>query len=632
MDRAVKTTVGKLSERIRLSPKQWRLAQIVAGGALYAAAILIDAGAAKLSLYIAALAVLGGNIIYKALRGVLSGELFDENFLMSIAAIGAFAIGEHSEGVAVMLFYQVGELCQSWAVDRSRRSIAALMDIRPDYANVKRGGLIVQVDPSEVEAGELIVIKPGERVPIDAVVVEGSSMVDTVALTGESVPREVAVGDTILSGSINAGGLLVARTEKLFGESTASRILELVENSSEKKSRPERFITKFARWYTPVIVLLAALIATLPPLFIPGAGFSEWIYRALTFLVISCPCALVISVPLSFFGGIGGASRAGILVKGGNYLEALAKAETVVFDKTGTLTRGVFEVEKIVPAAGVTERELLDYAAHAEAYSTHPISQSLRKALGREPDSARVSEAREVPGCGVVAVVDGKSVAVGNAKLMAQLGIEHDPAPDNAGTVVYAALDGRFVGYIQIGDTVKADSAAAVTGLRKSGVKDIVMLTGDAEPVAKKVAAQLGIENVRAGLLPEEKVSAVEELICKNSRSGKLVFVGDGINDAPVLARADVGVAMGGLGSDAAIEAADVVIMNDEPSKLVSAIKISRKTMRVAKQNIAFSLCVKFAILLLGALGLASMWAAVFADVGVTLIAIFNSLRTMKLI
>lgn len=632
MDRATKTTVGKLSERIRLSPKQWRLAQIVAGGALYAAAILIDAGAAKLSLYIAALAVLGGNIIYKALRGVLSGELFDENFLMSIAAIGAFAIGEHSEGVAVMLFYQVGELCQSWAVDRSRRSIAALMDIRPDYANVKRGGLIVQVDPSEVKAGELIVIKPGERVPIDAVVVEGSSMVDTVALTGESVPREVAVGDTILSGSINAGGLLVARTEKLFGESTASRILELVENSSEKKSRPERFITKFARWYTPVIVLLAALIATLPPLFIPGAGFSEWIYRALTFLVISCPCALVISVPLSFFGGIGGASRAGILVKGGNYLEALAKAETVVFDKTGTLTRGVFEVEKIVPAAGVTERELLDYAAHAEAYSTHPISQSLRKALGREPDSARVSEAREVPGCGVVAVVDGKSVAVGNAKLMAQLGIEHDPAPDNAGTVVYAALDGRFVGYIQIGDTVKADSAAAVTGLRKSGVKDIVMLTGDAEPVAKKVAAQLGIENVRAGLLPEEKVSAVEELICKNPRSGKLVFVGDGINDAPVLARADVGVAMGGLGSDAAIEAADVVIMNDEPSKLVSAIKISRKTMRVAKQNIAFSLCVKFAILLLGALGLASMWAAVFADVGVTLIAIFNSLRTMKLI
>lgn len=628
---AVAKIIAKKRDKIRLSPNQRRLAQILAGGAVYAAAILINADsvALKSALYLAALAAVGGSIIFAALRGILRGEIFDEHFLMSIAAVGAFIIGEQSEGVAVMLFYQIGELFQSWAVGRSRKSIAELMDIRPDYANVKRGDTVERVDPGDVEVGELIVIRPGERVPLDAEVVEGRSMLDTAALTGESVPREVLPGDSILSGSINAGGLLVARATKPFGESTASRILDLVENASAKKSRPERFITRFARYYTPAVVLLAAFIATLPPLLIPGASFADWVYRALTFLVISCPCALVISVPLSFFGGIGGASRAGILVKGGNYLEALAKAETVAIDKTGTLTKGVFSVQKIVPR-GVTELELLELAAHAEIYSTHPIAQSLRQAYGAEPDGARVSDVEEVPGCGVTAMVDGRRIAAGNARLMARLGVDHYDASAEPGTVVYVAEGGRYIGYIMIADALKGDATAAVDGLRKAGVKNIVMLTGDAQNIAERVATRLGIARVRAELLPDQKVSAVEELMGELSASGRLVFVGDGINDAPVLARADVGVAMGGLGSDAAIEAADVVIMNDEPSKLAVVIKIARRTMRVAGQNILFSLGVKGLILLLGALGVATMWAAVFADVGVALIAILNSLRTLK--
>lgn len=631
MDDAVSKSSLKTRKMPKLSSNQKRLARIIAGAVIYVAAILVspDFAVPKLVLYIAALVVIGGNVILEALNNILHGEIFDENFLMTIAAIGAFIIGEQSEGVAVMLFYQIGELFQSWAVGRSRKSIAELMDIRPDFANVKRGDSVERVDPYDVEVGELIVIKPGERVPLDAEIVEGRSMLDTVALTGESVPREVVVGDTILSGSINSGGLLVARAVKAFGESTASRILDLVENAGAKKSRQEKFITKFARYYTPAVVLLAAFIATLPPLFIEGATFADWVYRALTFLVISCPCALVISVPLSFFGGIGGASRDGILVKGGNYLEALAKAETVVFDKTGTLTKGVFSVRKTVPH-GVTSKRLLELAAHAESYSTHPISQSLRKAYGSEPDGSRVSGVEEVPGCGIIATVDGNTVAAGNAKLMAKLGIAHHDASNEPGTVVYVAENGKYIGYILIADAEKEDAAAAVAGLRNAGVKNVVMLTGDSKHIAERVSKNIGINRVRAELLPEHKVKAVEELLGGQSSSGRLVFVGDGINDAPVLARADVGVAMGALGSDAAIEAADVVIMNDEPSKLVTAIKISRKTLRIAKQNIVFALGVKSAILLLGTLGFATMWAAVFADVGVALIAILNSLRTMK--
>lgn len=616
---------------MKLSANKKRLIQIIAGGAIYAAAIIInpESEALRLALYLAAMLVTGGTIIFRAFLNILRGQIFDENFLMSIASAGAIIIGEYSEGVAVMLFYQIGELFQSWAVNRSRRSIASLMDIRPDYANVRRAAdNIERVDPNDVEVGDIIVIKPGERVPLDAEITEGRSMLDTSALTGESVPREASPGDTILSGSINAGGLLVARVIKPFGESTASRILDLVENASAKKSGSERFITRFARYYTPAVVVFAGMMALVPPLVVPGETFSEWVYRALVFLVISCPCALVISVPLSFFGGIGGASRGGILVKGGNYLEALAKAETVVFDKTGTLTKGVFRVQKIVPS-GVTERELLEAAAYAESYSTHPISLSLRRAYGEELDSSRVTDVEEVPGCGVIALVGGNRVAAGNARLMERLEVAFFDAGAEPGTVVYAAVDGRYIGYILIADEVREDATAAIAGLRRAGVKNVVMLTGDAPAIAERVAAQLGIDRVRAGLLPEGKVNAVEELMGELS-SGRLVFAGDGINDAPVIARADVGVAMGGLGSDAAIEAADVVIMNDELAKLPAAIQIARKTMRIAGQNIVFTLGVKFVILLLGALGLATMWAAVFADVGVAVIAILNSLRTLK--
>jgi heavy metal-(Cd/Co/Hg/Pb/Zn)-translocating P-type ATPase len=616
---------------MKLERNQKQLIRIAAGAALYVCAILFktDIFPIRPILFTAALIIIGGDILYKAVRNIFRGRLFDENFLMSIATVGAMIIGDYAEGVAVMLFYQVGELFQSYAVNKSRKSISALMDIRPDFANVKRGDAVERVDPDEVKVGELIVVKPGERVPLDAEVVEGTSLLDNSALTGESVPREVAPGDTLLSGGINTNGLLIARVLKEFGESTASKILDLVENASSKKSESENFITKFARYYTPAVVGFAALLAVIPPLVIEGAAFSDWIYRALVFLVISCPCALVVSVPLSFFGGIGGASRHGILVKGGNYLEALASAETVVFDKTGTLTKGVFNVQKLAPN-GVTERELLEFAAYAESFSTHPISVSLRRAYGSEPDVKRVSDVEEIPGCGVVASVDGTKIAAGNSKLMDRLGTSYSDASGEPGTVVHVTKDGVYIGYIVISDEIKPDAAGAIKELYTSGVNKIVMLTGDAKSIGQRVAAELGIKDVYAELLPGDKVDRVEELLAVKSQRGKLVFVGDGINDAPVLARADIGVAMGGLGSDAAIEAADAVIMTDEPSKVAAAIKISRKTLRIVKENIIFALGVKAVILVLGALGFASMWAAVFADVGVAVIAILNAIRALK--
>jgi len=616
---------------MRLTKNQKWLARIIFGAAIYAFGILYKTSGATLSLiiFLAAFAILGGDVIFKAIRNILHGQVFDENFLMGIATIGAFAIGDYKEGVAVMLFYQVGELFQSYAVDRSRRSIASLMDIRPDYANVKRGERLERVDPDEVKVGEIIVIKAGEKIPLDAELVEGSSMLDTSALTGESVPREVLPGAALLSGCINLNGLLTARVTKEFGESTVSRILDLVENAGNKKSKSENFITKFARYYTPVVVSVAALLAIIPPVFVSGAVFSDWLYRALVFLVVSCPCALVISIPLSFFGGIGGASKSGILVKGGNYLEALAETEIVVFDKTGTLTKGVFRVQQLLPI-GVSEDELLELTAYAEGYSDHPISQSLRNAYGRELDNARITDVEEIPGHGVVAVVDGKRIAAGNAKLMAKLGVAFETPTDSAGTIVHTAENGVYIGAILIADELKEDAVRAVSALKKAGIRQTVMLTGDARVIAEQVAARLGMDQVYSELLPADKVEKVEKLFETKSAKGKLAFVGDGINDAPVLARADIGIAMGGLGSDAAIEAADVVIMTDEPSKIAAAIRISKKTLRIVKQNITFALAVKGLVLVLGAAGLASMWAAVFADVGVAFIAILNATRMLN--
>lgn len=616
---------------MKLTQNQKRLIKILAGAAIYAFGLLYktENHTITLLIYLAAYAVIGGDILLKAAKNILRGHVFDENFLMSVATIGAFAVGEYEEGVAVMLFYQVGELFQSYAVDRSRKSIAGLMNIRPDYANVRRGDRIDKVDPDEVKVGEIIVIKPGEKVPLDAQVIEGASALDTSALTGESAPREVALGDDLLSGCININGLLAARVTKEFGESTVSKILDLVENAGSKKSNSENFITKFARWYTPAVVGAAALLAVIPPLVVPGAAFGDWVYRALAFLVVSCPCALVISIPLSFFGGIGGASRKGILVKGGNYLEALAQTEIVVFDKTGTLTKGVFEVRQIVPQ-GIPERELLELAAYAESYSNHPISLSLRKAFNAEIDNARISDTQEVPGHGVVARIDGKAVAAGNVKLMRKLGVPYRETEGVIGTVVHVAVDGLYRGYIAIADGIKPDALGAVRTLKAEGVRRIVMLTGDAKPVADQVATQLELDAAYAGLLPADKVQKMEELLALKSPRGKLVFVGDGINDAPVLARADIGVAMGGLGSDAAIEAADVVIMTDEPSKLAAAMRVSRKTLRIVKENIALALTVKAAVLILVAVGISSMWAAVFADVGVAVLAILNAIRMLN--
>ena len=577
--------------------------------------------------YIVSYAVIGWDVLWRAVRNICHGQVFDENFLMTLATVGAFLTGEYREAVAVMLFYQVGELFQSYAVGKSRKSIASLMDIRPDSANVEREGQLVEVDPEEVAVGDVIVVKPGERIPIDGVVLEGESSIDTAALTGESCPRDVVPGDDVVSGCVNRTGLLRVRTTKAFGESTVARILEMVENSSAKKAKAENFITRFARWYTPSVVIAAVLLAILPPLAM-GGNWQEWLHRALIFLVISCPCALVISVPLSFFGGIGGASRQGILVKGANYLEALATAEIVVFDKTGTLPQGGFNVTAIHPDT-CSEAQLLEMAALAENYSDHPISRSIREAYGKEIDTSRVQDTKEMSGRGVQATIDGKSVCVGNDKWMEEIGVKWHPC-HRIGTTVHVAIDGEYAGHLVISDEVKPDAYAAIEALRAQNVKKTVMLTGDARTVGEKTAEELGIDQVFAQLLPTDKVEHVEALMREKSKNGKLVFVGDGINDAPVLSRADIGIAMGAMGSDAAIEAADIVLMDDKPSKIATAIRISQRTLRIVHQNIVFALVVKGVVLLLGALGISGMWEAVFADVGVSVIAILNAMRALK--
>ena len=582
---------------------------------------------AEMGVFLICYAVAGWDIVWKAVTNILHGQVFDENFLMTIAAVGALILGEHSEGVAVMLFYQVGEWFQSYTVSKSRKSITSLMDIRPDYANVERDGKLVQVDPDEVKIGDIIIVKPGERVPLDGKIIKGVSALDTSALTGESMPREVEPGMDVISGCINQTGILTIETTKEFGESTVAKILDLVENASDKKGRTENFISRFARYYTPIVVFAALALAILPPLFLQQS-FSIWIYRALTFLVISCPCALVISIPLSFFGGIGGSSKIGVLVKGSNYLESLAHAEVVVFDKTGTLTKGSFAVSEI-HAVDVKDSQLLEMAAYAEDYSNHPISLSIKAAYGKKIDNSRITDVQEIAGHGVQAVIDGKKILAGNAKLMEREHIKYAPS-SSVGTVVYLACDGTYAGCIVIEDEIKSDAAAAIKNLKSSGIRRTVMLTGDADAVGKKVAGRLGLDQAYTELLPADKVDRLEDLLKEKSEKGKLVFVGDGINDAPVLARADVGIAMGGLGSDAAIEAADVVLMTDEPSKIAAVMKIARKTIRIANQNIVFALGVKFLVLILGALGKANMWAAVFADVGVSIIAILNAIRAMR--
>ena len=578
--------------------------------------------------FIASYLIVGLEIVLKAIRNITRGKVFDENFLMAVATIGAFGIGEFPEAVAVMLFYQVGELFQSYAVDKSRKSISSLMDIRPDYANVKRENEVLKVSPEEVKIGELIVVKPGEKVPLDGVIEEGKSMLDTSSLTGESMPQDVSAGDSVLSGCINKSGLLTIKVTKEFGESTVSKILDLVENASSKKSKSENFITKFAKYYTPAVVIIAVLLAIVPPIIIKGAVFTDWLYRALTFLVVSCPCALVISIPLGFFGGIGGASKKGILVKGSNYLEAIAQTEIVVFDKTGTLTQGKFEVQKI-EAVEIEKEELLELAAYAENHSNHPISLSVKDAYKNKIDMQKITQTEEIAGLGVKAVIDGKKVLVGNDKLMVESGIEYKKLAD-IGTILYVAIDNKFAGYIVIADKIKGDSKKTIEILKENNIKKTVMLTGDKKQVGEHVADILGLDEVYTELLPDGKVKKVEELLKQKSEKGKLVFVGDGINDAPVLALADIGIAMGGLGSDAAIEAADVVIMTDEPSKIGNAIQISKKTMRIVRENIIFSLVVKIAVLILTACGLSTMWEAVFADVGVSIIAILNSLRALS--
>ncbi len=604
------------------------LTRILASAVLFALSFLLPlSGVLRLFYFATVYAVVGWDVLWRAARNIAHGQVFDENFLMALATIGAFVLGEFPEAVEVMLFYQIGELFQSYAVGKSRQSITALMDIRPDYANIERDGALEQVDPDEVAVGDIIVIKAGEKIPLDGVIIEGSSSLDTAALTGESLPREVAAGDDVISGCINQSGLLRVRVSKEFGESTVSKILDLVENSSSKKARAENFITKFARYYTPVVVIGAVLLALLPPLLL-GGSWNTWIERALIFLVISCPCALVISIPLSFFGGIGGASKAGILVKGSNYLEALSETEIVVFDKTGTLTKGVFQVTAVHPDT-LPESRLLELAALAESFSDHPISRSLRQAYGKPIDSSRVSDVEELSGHGVQARVDGLLICAGNGKLMDRTGVQwHDC--HLTGTVVHIAVDGCYGGHIVISDTVKPDAAGAIAALKQMGIRQTVMLTGDARAVAEQTAGQLGLDSFHAGLLPADKVARVEELLEQKSAKGKLAFVGDGINDAPVLSRADIGIAMGGLGSDAAIEAADIVLMDDQPSKIASAMRISKKTLRIVKQNIVFSLGVKGLILLLGAVGLASMQAAIFADVGVMILAVLNASRALK--
>ncbi|MFR7656871.1 MAG: heavy metal translocating P-type ATPase [Coprococcus sp.] len=589
-------------------------------------------GYVRFGLYMIPYFVIGYDILKKAGKGILNRQIFDENFLMAVATIGAIALGDYKEGTAVMLFYQIGELFQSYAVGKSRRNISDLMDIRPDYANVEKDGELEQVDPDEIEIGTVIVVQPGEKVPIDGVVVEGTSSLNTSALTGESVPREVSVDDEIISGCINMTGLLKIRTTKEFGESTVSKILELVENASSRKSRSENFISKFAKIYTPAVCYGALTLAILPPIvrmaFMGLAPeWGDWVYRALTFLVISCPCALVISIPLSFFAGIGGASREGVLVKGSSFLETLSQTKIVVFDKTGTMTKGVFEVNGIHHSP-YKDEELLEYAALAESYSTHPISKSLQRAYGKPIDKNRVSDVEEIGGHGLTAKVDGKVVAAGNAKLMQKLGIEYHEC-SHVGTIVHVAIDGKYAGHILISDVIKEHAAEAIAALKKSGIEKTVMLTGDAKNVADHVAAQLGIDEVCSELLPGDKVEKVEELLTKKSEKDKLAFVGDGINDAPVLSRADIGIAMGALGSDAAIEAADIVLMDDDPLKISKAIRISRKCIRIVYENIYFAIGIKVICLVLGALGIANMWFAIFADVGVMILAVLNAIRTL---
>ncbi len=589
-------------------------------------------GYVRLGLFLIPYLIIGYDILKKAFKGILNRQVFDENFLMAVATIGAIVLGEYAEGVAVMLFYQIGELFQSYAVGKSRRNIGALMDIRPDYAGILEDGVVKKVDPDEVSVGSIIVVQPGEKCPIDGIVTEGVSTLNTSALTGESVPRDIKEGDEIISGCINMTGVLKVRTTKEFGESTVSKILDLVENSSSKKSKSENFISKFARFYTPIVCLGAVLLAFVPPLvrlcFMGLAPqFDVWIYRALTFLVISCPCALVISIPLSFFAGIGGASREGVLVKGSNYLETLSKIKYIVFDKTGTITHGVFKVVGIHHSR-LSDEKLLWYAAHAEAFSSHPISKSIREAYGKKPDMDRVTDVNEIGGNGVTAKVDGISVAVGNAKLMERIGVEHIDCHES-GTIVHMAVDGEYQGHIVISDVIKPSSEKAVKALRKSGVKRIVMLTGDIKSAADKVAEKVGITEVYSDLLPADKVAKVEELLAAKAEKEKLAFVGDGINDAPVLSRADIGIAMGALGSDAAIEAADIVLMDDDPIKIVKAVKIANKCLRIVYENIYFAIGIKVICLVLGALGIANMWLAIFADVGVMVIAVLNAIRAL---
>ena len=615
-----------------------RLKRIIIGAAFFAAAVLIENFApglpwyVLLAVFLTAYVIVGGDVVKRAVGNIGKGQVFDENFLMTIATVGAFFVGVYPEAVAVMLFYQVGELFQSYAVNRSRKNITELMDIRPDFANVRRDGVEEQVDPDEVAVGETIVVKPGERIPLDGVITKGNSSLDTMALTGESVPREVLCGEEVISGCINLTGALEVQVSKPFGESTVSKILDLVENASSKKAEAENFITKFARYYTPIVVLCAAVLAVIPPLFL--GGWSTWIYRGLTFLVVSCPCAVVISVPLSFFGGLGGASKAGVLIKGSNYLEALAEAEIVVMDKTGTLTKGIFKVTEVKPASEngvevISGEKLLELTAYAESYSNHPISLSIQKAYGKELDKNRLESTEELAGHGVHAVIDGFDIYAGNEKLMRQQKISFTNAAQ-IGTIVHVAKNDQYLGYILIADEIKEDAAECIRGLKAEGVNRVIMLTGDRKETADYVASQIGLTEVHSELLPGDKVDEVEKIIASKSSKGRLVFVGDGINDAPVLARADIGIAMGGLGSDAAIEAADVVIMTDEPSKIAAAMRISRKTLGIVKQNIVFALGVKILVLILAAFGIANMWLAVFADVGVAVIAILNAMRAMQ--
>ncbi|MDL2220775.1 cadmium-translocating P-type ATPase [Eubacteriales bacterium OttesenSCG-928-N14] len=603
----------------------WRLG---VGVVLLALSLLLQLSPTmQLILSLGSYLIIGGDVLLQAARNILRGKVFDENFLMSIATVGAFVLGEYAEGIAVMLFYQVGELFQNLAVYRSRKSITDLMDIRPDYANLMQDGQMITVSPQQVAVGQSIVIKPGERIPLDGVITEGNTTIDTSAISGESVPRDAAVGDAVISGSINLTGVVTVEVQKEFAESTVAKILDLVQNATANKAQSEAFITRFSRYYTPAVVLFAALLAVIPPL-VTGTAFSEWVYRALVFLVISCPCALVISVPLTFFGGLGGASRKGIMIKGSNYLEALAKTDVVVFDKTGTLTKGIFAVTHVVPN-GISSQELLRLAAHVESYSNHPISLSIQQAYAKPVDLQAIEAYEEIAGHGVAALVEHKRIYAGNAKLMQAKGIEV-AQPEEIGTVIHIGSEAGYLGYLIIADEIKPDAKQAIAALKQNGVTKTVMLSGDNTKVAQAIATQLGIDEVHAELLPQDKVAEVEALMAAHTTGGTLAFVGDGINDAPVLARADIGIAMGGMGSDAAIEAADVVIMTDEPSKIVVAKKQAKRSLRIVKQNIIFALGVKLIVLALGALGFAGMWQAVFADVGVSLLAILNAIRALN--